>query len=270
MLDPPPAILWGAQGGTISQICNALGLVKRQRRMVKRTLDEIMLCMREGVEFDGTLRNKAKTGRKILITPGSVEENLIATWMESHCGFRFTTEQVNEHRKQQGDVGVSRYAVMAAFYRLDPKIDVLFKIVSGGHNEKWIQARFNVSKQMEVMMGNLTDEEVLKDRHGQIHHGPAPPMFEKNLLPSISNTQIAWWDECHIEQQGGKVGNKMYQYSFRRDETGKLCKHGEYKTDLETKTAFKYPEQGRFSFGVAKTQLLPCKSTPFLVPTGVQ
>ena len=238
--------------------------------MVKRTLDEIMLCMREGVEFDGTLRNKAKTGRKILITPGSVEENLIATWMESHCGFRFTTEQVNEHRKQQGDVGVSRYAVMAAFYRLDPKIDVLFKIVSGGHNEKWIQARFNVSKQMEVMMGNLTDEEVLKDRHGQIHHGPAPPMFEKNLLPSISNTQIAWWDECHIEQQGGKVGNKMYQYSFRRDETGKLCKHGEYKTDLETKTAFKYPEQGRFSFGVAKTQLLPCKSTPFLVPTGVQ
>ena len=56
--------------------------------------------------------------------------------MESHYGFRFTIEQVNEHRRQQGDVGVSRYAVMAAFYRLDPKIDVLSTIVSGGHNKK--------------------------------------------------------------------------------------------------------------------------------------
>ena len=132
--------------------------------MVRRTLDEIMMCIRKGLEFDGSLR-QAKRGRKILISPGSVEENLIATWMESHCGFRFTTEQVNEHRRQQGDDGVSRYAVMAAFYRLDPKIDVLSKIVSEGHNEKWIHARFNVSKQMEVMMGNLSAEEVITDQN---------------------------------------------------------------------------------------------------------
>ena len=184
--------------------------------MVRRTLDEIMLCMREGVEFDGTLRNKAKTGRKILIKPGSVEENLIATWMESHCGFRFTTEQVNEHRKQQGDVGVSRYAVMAAFYRLDPKIDVLFKIVSGGHNKKWIQAMFNVTNQMEEMMDNLTVEEVLTVRHGEIRNGPAPLMFERHLLPSISKTQIIWWDEYHIGQQGGKVVNKAKTANTKR------------------------------------------------------
>ena len=66
------------------------------------------------------------------------------------------------------------------------------------------------------------------------------------------------------------MGNKMYQHSFWRDENGKLCKNGEYKTDLLTKTAFKYPEQGRFSFGVAKTQLLPSDAQPSPVPTGVR
>ena len=108
--------------------------------MIRQTLDEIMLymmlCMRNGVGFDGTLRNKAKIGRSILILPGFVEENLIVTWIESHCGFRFTTEQVNEHIRQQGGIRVSRYAIMAAFYRLDPKINILSKIVSGGHNKK--------------------------------------------------------------------------------------------------------------------------------------
>ena len=93
--------------------------------MVRRTLDEIMLCMRKGVKFDRTLQHKAKRGHMILILPGSVEENLIATWIESQCGFRFTTEQINEHCRQQGDVRVSRYALMAAIYWLDPKINVL-------------------------------------------------------------------------------------------------------------------------------------------------
>ena len=73
---------------------------------------------------------------------------------------------VNEHRRQQGDTRVSVYAVMSAFYRLQPKVDILQKIQSGGENEKWVTARYNVSKQMEAMLGNLTQEEMLTNQAG--------------------------------------------------------------------------------------------------------
>ena len=103
---------------------------------------------------------------------------------------------------------------MTAFYWHDPKIDVLSKVVSGGHNEKWIHARFNVSKQMEVVMGNLTAEEVLTDRNGEIHHSPTLPLFEHHLFPSISNIQTVWWDECNIEQRGGKLSTRCISTVF--------------------------------------------------------
>ena len=88
-------------------------------------------------------------------------------------------------------------------------------------------------------------------------HGPPPPWFDRTLLPQLSEHQIAWWDECHIEQQGGKVGDRAYQYTFMRDENGKLSKNGTYSDATLTKTSFKFPEQARFSFGVA---LIPATS----------
>jgi len=135
VLDCPYHEHWSHQGGTIAIIRKALDLRPNQRRVVRRTLEEIMRCLREGKEFDGHISNNEKLGRKILILPGSIEEALIANWMDSHCGFRMTTYMVNEHRRQQDDVEVSRYAVMSAFYRLNPKVDVLSKVVSGGNNE---------------------------------------------------------------------------------------------------------------------------------------
>ena len=56
---------------------------------------------------------------------------------------------------------------MVVFYRLQPKVDVLQQIRSGGDNTKWIEARFNVTKQMKVMIGQLTDEQVMKDSAGK-------------------------------------------------------------------------------------------------------
>ena len=91
---------------------------------------------------------------------------------------------------------------------------------------------------------------------GNRHFGPPPPWFDRNhpLMPKLDHDQIEWWDECHIEQQGGKVGNKMVQYSFKRDKEGNLSKTGEYTNELLNRTLFNFPEQGRFSFGVAKVR----------------
>jgi len=167
IMDAPHKSYWSGKGGTISVIRKALHMSTNQRRTIKRTLQEITKCMREGVIFDGSIEKENKQGRKIIILPGSFEELLIANWMEAHCGFRFTTMMVNEHRRQQGDDDVSVYAVMAVFYRLKPKVDVIKKVQSGGHNEKWIQASYNVTKQMKIMLGELTEDEVMTDNAGK-------------------------------------------------------------------------------------------------------
>ena len=167
VMDAPHKSYWAGKGGMISIIRKALHMRTNQRRTIKRALQEITKCMREGVLFDGSIENENTQGRKIIISPGSFEELLIANWMEAHCGFRQTTFMVNEHRRQQGDDDVSVYAVMAAFYRLQPKVDVIKKVQSGGHNEKWIEASYNVTKQMKIMLGELTEDEVMTDNAGK-------------------------------------------------------------------------------------------------------
>ena len=105
--------------------------------------------------------------RPLAIEEGSVEEELIAKWMESHLGFRMTTLLVNEHRKEEGKERVSVSAVMNAFYRLNPKVSIIEKVQSGGNNKGWIEASYNVSKQMQIMMGKLTDNEIMTDQNGK-------------------------------------------------------------------------------------------------------
>ena len=96
-------------------------------------------------------------GRKISISPGFQKETLIANWMESHCGFRMTTILVNEHRREAGKERSSHVVVMSAFHWLKPKVQIIEKIQSGGNNEAWIQALYNITKQMKIMLGELTD-----------------------------------------------------------------------------------------------------------------
>ena len=126
-----------------------------------------MRCVKEGEDFDGHIRNNQKLGRNILILPGSIKEALIANWMEAHCGFRMTTLMANEHRRQQDNIEVSRYAVMAAFYQLNPKVDVLSKVFSRGNNANWILASYNQCKQMKIMLGELSMDEIMTDDQGK-------------------------------------------------------------------------------------------------------
>ena len=164
-LDAPHEEHWNGKGGTIALIRKSLKMPINCRFKIRRTLREIMRCLRLGLPFDGNLHSDSM-GRKVLINPGSVEETLIANWMEQHCGFRMTTMLVNEHRRQQGDERVSVWAVMSAFYRLKPKINLIEKVQSGGLNPAWIQASYNISKQMQIMLGRISDDEVMTDSQG--------------------------------------------------------------------------------------------------------
>ena len=122
-LDAPHHEHWGGTDGTISIIRRALQLPPSNRRKIRQTLERIMVCIREGRPFDGRLG--VSTGRNILIQPGSVKEELIATWMESHLGFRMTTMLVNEHMREEGSGQVGVTSVINMFYRLKQKINII-------------------------------------------------------------------------------------------------------------------------------------------------
>mmetsp|Transcript_13255 Transcript_13255/g.16177 ORF Transcript_13255/g.16177 Transcript_13255/m.16177 type:complete len:111 (+) Transcript_13255:168-500(+) len=91
---------WTGHGGTISLICKALHLDLGHHGKVLSTLKDIMRCVIVGESFDGTMKSHA--GQKHIIRAGSMEEDLIATWMELHCGFCMTTPLVTHirHRKK--------------------------------------------------------------------------------------------------------------------------------------------------------------------------
>ena len=87
--------------------------------------------------------------------------------MQSHAGFRMTTLLVNEHRREEGKEKVSTSAVMSAFYRLEPKVSIIEKVQSGGTNKGWMDASYNVAKQMQVMLGRITDDEIMTNDKGK-------------------------------------------------------------------------------------------------------
>ena len=67
------------------------------RENIRRVLDEAVRCIKAGEEFIGTIKLKNKEGPKFLILPGSSEESLIATWIDSHVGSHMTAMLVNEY-----------------------------------------------------------------------------------------------------------------------------------------------------------------------------
>ena len=109
---------WSGKEETIAIIRKNLELPPHTRRKIRRTLDLVISNFKNGTVFDGV--HESAAGGPVSIKPGSVDETLIADWMEAHVGFRMTTLLVNEHRKEQGEERVSVSAVMSAFYRLNP------------------------------------------------------------------------------------------------------------------------------------------------------
>ena len=55
---------------------------------------------------------------------------------------------------------------MAAFYRMQPLVTRIRKVQSGGYNDNWVEAHFNITKQMNIMRGKLTDDKIRTNRHG--------------------------------------------------------------------------------------------------------
>ena len=91
----------------------------------------------------------------------------------------------------------------------------------------------------------------------EIRHEPS--WYNKEQLPSLTSTQIVFFDEVHIQQVSGPyVTSKLNEHNIRfpRYEEGNIdVKTDKYDTNNQPKKAtFKYEQEGIFCLGVAKIE----------------
>jgi hypothetical protein len=251
-LRAPHFTLWGGKVGVISSLINTWNLPKNSRRYVKHIIQSTVQCINNKVSYHGLTKRNESGGRPQIIQQGSVEEGIIAEWMEAGLGFRFTTLMVNQHRIDEGNYPIGRNAVMNHFDRMRPKITKIQKCCqANSNNEKWVLARFNQCKQYLIMFGKITLPTLMEE----YSHGTIPKEFDPEQLPKVSIDQIIWYDETHIQQEGGRVSRGGVQIRFPRDANGAFSSSLDEPTDEMysaplRKPVFKYAKEARFCLGV--------------------
>ena len=83
--------------------------------------------------------------------------------------------------------------------------------------------------------------------------------YDKEQLPSLTSTQIVFFDDVHIQQVVvPPVTSKVNEHNIRfsRDEEGNIdVKTGKYDTNNQPRNStLKYKQEERFRFGVAKIE----------------
>ena len=163
--------------------------------------------------------------------------------MELNMGFRNTLVMVNTHRIEDGRQLVGHNAVMNIFDRRAPRVDIISKIPQGNVNhDAWRIARKNQMKQFLVMLSDLTDEDLMKK-----HPEGISVQYDTKQLTRLSRNQVIFYDETHLEQEGGGGSTTTidYQIRFPRDSDGWYAPLSPSNldsiyADRVTKTSFKY------------------------------
>ena len=91
----------------------------------------------------------------------------------------------------------------------------------------------------------------------EIRH--VPSCYEKNHLPSLTSTELVFFEEVHVKQVSGPPTTSRVNECnvlFPRNEERKVdVKIGVYETNNQRKKAtFKYEQEGLFCLGVAKVE----------------
>ena len=83
-----------------------------------------------------------------------------------------------------------------------------------------------------------------------------PDYYNPDLLPHLTTEQIVFYDEMHVEQEGGPLFHNREQICFHRDASGKYDPTSTTLAPESAITTFKYAGQARFCLGVSKVRLL--------------
>ena len=101
----------------------------------------------------------------------------------------------------------------------------------------------------------------------EIRH--VPSCYNKTHRPSLTSTQLVFFDEVHVKQVCGPPAtshSNECNIFFPRNEEGEVgVERDVYNTNNQPKRAtFKYKQEGRFCLGVESFQLQMGFSFPFL------
>ena len=131
-----PSKNWGGKKGIITSLNNQWNLYGINRRFVNKILLSVENSIQDKTTYLGDDLRKNNKGRPNMIKHGSIDEQIIAEWMEAGLGFRQTTAMVNQQRREEGRLVVGRSCVMLHFIKMQPKI-----CKCTGSCSKWMACR---------------------------------------------------------------------------------------------------------------------------------
>ena len=134
VLMAPDESLWEGVGGSISVIQSVFNLCNTRKRFIRNTMNVINKCAENNITYDGKRIFHKQAGAPIILKSGSVEESMIADYLEGGFGYRFTTLMVNTQRVDEGLRVVGRSAVMNAAKRMIPVVTKIEKQSQGNKN----------------------------------------------------------------------------------------------------------------------------------------
>ena len=99
------------------------------------------------------------------------------------------------------------------------------------------------------MQGILTTKDIK-----QQHDNTIPYEFDCTQLPQLGRNQVVFFDECHMDQEGGPVTGAKYQVRFPHAEgryfpPSPTNPNSHYAPSMP-KPRYKYTQQARFCLGV--------------------
>jgi hypothetical protein len=210
--------LWEGKGQIVAGIRKFLCLDRNYP--VKPILEDVLECRRKGIPYEGNRRVTQKLGRKPIISIDSIEAQIIADAIEDYLGIRSATQLVNEHRKQQNLVAITKSAVEGLIKRLNPMVQKVERKKQGsgkGVDTPWARARNNWVTQLLIRLGEV---EWKPEKEGD----PTPDYFNKAKLEEeglcFDAHQYGSWDETHTDctpGEGGIAGDTKESFlRFRR------------------------------------------------------
>ena len=97
-----PKTQWFGKAGTIATITRTLNLSKGSSQVISNVLNDVTKCLELGIEYTGDKEKDYIERNTRKLKPGSLDEQLVADWMEDGLGFCLTTMLLNIHQKEQG------------------------------------------------------------------------------------------------------------------------------------------------------------------------
>ena len=87
-----------------------------------------------------------------------------------------------------------------------------------------------------------------------------PQGIPREYDPDLSRHQVVFFDEMHVDQEGGPAYRSRYQIRFPRDAEGRYCPQSPSNPEpmyhpIRKKHSFKFTQQARFCLGCAAVEM---------------